>query len=179
MNKEVNHYDPKTFIYTHTSHVSLTAGYKEPLAPQCSSFAVLPSYDQTTHILKFDVKKDDWNAIQKHKKITAYHKQTLQPKCFDDKSLITIDYTSLKPLTDFDEWLDTRWVTNEQRKYESDMASVIFVRSSKYAQIVDRLRAEAAMMRRNGDDSGALLNEQHADAWYARIKEENPFPTAP
>lgn len=121
----------------------------------------------------------EWIVKDKQIKVTAYNKQTKQPKEFDDESLVTDDYTLLKPATQFDEWIDDAWVTNEQAQYESKVKQVDATRRSLYLN-VDALRNEAVMIRDvEEDEAKAADYEQQARALYLKIRDENPWPTPP
>ena len=50
-----------------------------------------------------------WQVKTRFEKVTAYHKQTQQPKQFDDKSLVDDEYTINKPLP-HSIWQDNDWV---------------------------------------------------------------------
>ncbi|NVJ61809.1 MAG: hypothetical protein HWE27_15555 [Gammaproteobacteria bacterium] len=123
-----------------------------------------------------------WQIKTRFEQVTAYHKETKEPKQFDDKTLVTDDYTLEKPATQFDNWdsqLDD-WVTDLQAKYEYDYQQVNSIRGSLYSQIVDRLNSEAEMIRRTeGNEAKALDYEAQADAAYIKIREDNPWPLPP
>lgn len=118
----------------------------------------------------------DWVVKDKQIKVTAYNKQTKQTKEFDDKYLVTDDYTLLKPSTQFDEWLNDAWVTNEQAQYEAQVQQVDATRRALYLN-VDALRNEAAMIRSvEADETKAADYDEQAKALYLKIRDENPWP---
>ncbi len=123
-----------------------------------------------------------WQVKTRFEQVTAYHKETKESKTFDDKTLVTDDYTLKKPATQFDNWdsqLDD-WVTDLQAKYEYDYQQVNSIRGSLYSQIVDRLNSEAEMIRRTeGNEAKALDYEAQANAAYIKIREDNPWPLPP
>ncbi|MEZ8869556.1 DUF4376 domain-containing protein [Vibrio sp. 10N.247.310.56] len=113
MNKKAHHYNPSTLLYTHSTQLSVPVGYEEPLVPQCSLLNALPSYDPRTQDLKVNLKENRWQIVDKLKIVTAYHKQTHTPKEFDDKSLVTDEYTVIEPPTPYHEFIDSDWVANK------------------------------------------------------------------
>ena len=116
--------------------------------------------------------------VVKHKLIavTAYSKQTRETKEFDDKSLVTIDYTLIKPTTQFDDWIDGEWVTNQDEKYQHDYNQVDTTRRAMYAAQVDPLLAEAAVKKAMGLEKESADFIQQALALRAKIQKENQFP---
>lgn len=120
MHKFAHHYDPKTLLYTHSSKLKSTTGYKDPLIPQCALSSDIPSYDTDTQELKANVTTGKWEILDKKIKITAYHKKTQAQKEFEDESLIDDEYTAIKPSSGFDEFIDGEWVLNEGLKFATE-----------------------------------------------------------
>ncbi|MCG6368899.1 hypothetical protein [Vibrio fluvialis] len=123
-----------------------------------------------------------WQVKTRFEKATAYHKETRQPKAFEDKSKVTDDYTLKAPTTQFDNWgnVTNDWQTDLQAQYEAEVQQVTNTRESLYVQIVDRLNNEAKMIRRvEGDEAKAAEYEAQADAAYLKIRADNPWPIAP
>lgn len=132
-----------------------------------------------------DYKNGAWLVKEQYVKVTGYNNHTQEPKEFDDKSLVTDDYTLLKPVTQFDEWIDNAWVTNEQAQYEAQVQQVDATRRSLYTN-VDALRNEAAMIRmlstdetKAADEAKALDYDKQAKDLYMKIRDDNPWPTPP
>lgn len=126
-----------------------------------------------------DYNNGAWEVKDRFIKVTAYNKETKQPKEFDDKSLVTDDYTLLKPSTQFDEWINDAWVTNEQAQYEAQVQQVDATRRALYLN-VDALRNEAAMIRAvEADETKAADYDEQAKALYLKIRDENPWPEPP
>lgn len=120
-----------------------------------------------------------WVVKQYQVSVIAYKKQTKKQQLFDDESLVTDDYTLLKPATQYDEWIDGEWVINEQAQYEAQIQKVESTRRALYTN-VDALRNEAAMIRfTEGDEAKALDYEQQAKDLYLKIRDENPWPISP
>ncbi|MBF4354464.1 phage tail protein, partial [Vibrio anguillarum] len=85
----------------------------------------------------------DGNLIIYTGKVTTYLKSDCtQQKEFDDKTLVTDDYTLDVPKSRFDEWINNEWVTNLQNQYQAQVQQVTDKRAYLYLD-VDRLRAEA------------------------------------
>ncbi|EKO3992753.1 phage tail protein [Vibrio fluvialis] len=123
-----------------------------------------------------------WQVKTRFDKVTAYSKQTKEPKQFDDKTLLAYDYTLIKPPHQYVTWSDELgdWQTDTQAKYEAEVQQVTNTRESLYVQIVDRLNNEAKMIRRvEGDEVKAAEYEAQADAAYLKIREDHPWPEAP
>ncbi|EOW9436654.1 phage tail protein [Vibrio cholerae] len=115
-----------------------------------------------------------------YSKVTAYLKSdcTTQ-KEFDDKTLVTDDYTLDIPKTRFDEWIDEAWVTNLQSQYQAQVRQVNDIRAYLYLD-VDRLRAEAtSILEIDGDAVKAEDYRMQANALYLKIRNENPWPIPP
>ncbi|MBL4262143.1 hypothetical protein [Vibrio fluvialis] len=123
-----------------------------------------------------------WQVKTRFEKVTAYSKETKEPKQFDDKTLVTDDYTLKVPTTQFDSWDNVAidWQTDLQAQYEAELQQVTHTRESLYVQMVDRLNNEAKMIRRvEGDETKAAEYEAQADAAYLKIRADNPWPVAP
>ncbi|HDZ9327796.1 TPA: phage tail protein [Vibrio cholerae] len=113
-------------------------------------------------------------------KVTAYLKSNCaQQKEFDDKTLVTDDYTLDVPATRFDEWINNAWVTNLQNQYQAQVQQVTDKRYYLYLD-VDRLRAEAkSVLEIEGDTIKAEEYRLQANALYLKIRDENPWPINP
>ncbi|HAS3559448.1 TPA: phage tail protein [Vibrio cholerae] len=113
-------------------------------------------------------------------KVTAYLKSDCtKQKEFDDKTLVTDDYTLDIPKTHFDEWIDEAWVTNLQSQHQAQVQQVNEIRAYLYLD-VDRLRAEAtSILEIDGDAVKAEHYRMQANALYLKIRDENPWPIPP
>ncbi|WP_153448728.1 hypothetical protein [Vibrio algicola] len=135
--------------------------------------------DKNDQVPYWPTNESRWVVKDKPVKVTAYNKQTREPKEFDDKTLVTDDYTLEKPTTQFDEWIDSAWVTNKQQQYEAELLQVESTRRALYTN-VDALRNEASMIRTvEKDEAKAADYEQQAIALYLKIRDENPWPVSP
>ncbi|HGV9304617.1 TPA: hypothetical protein ACNOH7_000481 [Vibrio fluvialis] len=123
-----------------------------------------------------------WQVKTRFKKVTAYSKETKEPKQFDDKTLVTHEYTLIQPPQQYVTWIEELgdWEFDTQAKYEAEVQQVNHARESLYVQMVDRLNNEAKMIRRvEGDEAKAAEYEAQADAAYLKIRADNPWPTPP
>ncbi|GEM_PF-4467005 len=123
-----------------------------------------------------------WQVKTRFEKVTAYSKETKEPKQFDDKTLVTDDYTLTQPPHQYVTWITELgdWQTDTQAKYEAEVQQVTNVRESLYVQMVDRLNNEAKMIRRvEGNEAKAAEHEAQADAAYLKIRADNPWPEVP
>ncbi|RMZ62389.1 phage tail protein, partial [Vibrio anguillarum] len=69
-------------------------------------------------------------------KVTAYLKaDCTKQKEFNDKTLVTDDYTLNVPATRFDEWINDEWLTNQSNKYIVEYDTVDSVRRNLYLQV--------------------------------------------
>lgn len=135
--------------------------------------------DMNGNVPVFSDENCKWVVKQHQVSAIAYNKQTQKQQLFDDESLVTDDYTLLKPITKFDEWLNDTWVTNKQAQYEAQVQQVDATRRSLYLN-VDALRNEAHMIRMvEEDEAKAADYEQQARALYLKIRDENPWPESP
>ncbi|MGD8109386.1 hypothetical protein [Vibrio sp. TRT 17S01] len=123
-----------------------------------------------------------WIKKVRYVKVTAYNKQTREPKEFADKSLVTSECTLLKPKTPWDEWSVDSWVTNLSDKYIAEYNQVDDTRRYQYDLIVRPLMDEAQIKRVSGTIehlSEADELEKQAIAARLKIQTENPWPTPP
>ena len=123
-----------------------------------------------------------WQVRTRFEKVTAYNKETKEPKQFDDKTLVTDDYTLTQPPHQYVTWNEelADWQVDTQAKYEAEVQQVSAIRESLYVQMVDRLNNEAKMIRRvEGDEAKAAEYEAQADAAYLQIRADHPWPEVP
>ncbi|CAH9012795.1 putative tail fiber assembly protein [Vibrio phage 424E50-1] len=112
MSKKVHYYDPETKEYTRSEILTITAGYSEPLIPQCSLVVDLPNYDKETHKLKANTLNKSWEIVKRYVEVTAFHKLTRVAQTFEDESLVPEDFTLLVPTSSFDIFSEDGWVTD-------------------------------------------------------------------
>ncbi|WP_417883026.1 hypothetical protein [Vibrio rumoiensis] len=119
----------------------------------------------------------DSEYVEDHRGKTIYNTQDCkQSKIVEKLGVIEDDWTLLKPSTQFDEWIDSEWVTNEQMEYEAQVQQVDAIRRALYLN-VDALRNKAAMIRvLEADETKAADYDEQAKALYLKIRNENPWP---
>ncbi|ENM5729251.1 hypothetical protein AB7D55_000971 [Vibrio mimicus] len=123
-----------------------------------------------------------WQVKTRFEKVTAYNKETKKPKQFDDKTLVTDEYTLTQLPHQYVTWSEElgNWEVDTQAKYEAEYQRVNATRESLYVQIVDRLNNEAKMIRRvEGNEAKAAEYEAQADAAYLKIRADHPWPEPP
>lgn len=121
-----------------------------------------------------------WQVKTRFEKVIAYHKQTQQPKQFDDKSLVADEYTLIKPSTKYDDWIDSAWVTDISKKYIADYAQVDAIRESLYRTQTDPLENKTRRLERSGTTAQELqVYYDRVDELVAKIKADNPWPVKP
>ena len=149
-----------------------TALLTKPLEPK-DGYQVLAVLDENGCAI-------DSEYVENHREKTIYNTQDFkQSKTVEKLGAIEDGWTLLKPATQFDEWLNDAWVTNEQAQYEAQVQQVDATRRALYLN-VDALRNEAAMIRAvEGDETKAADYEEQAKALYLKIREDNPWPTPP
>lgn len=174
--KTAYHYDYKTLIYQGQSQIHEVPGYDNYILPQFSTWVAKPDFDEETEQANFDVKNQKWLVELKLVEAMAYHKQTREPKVFDDESLVTDEYTLKKPLTPWDEWMDGGWITNESNRYIDGYNNADDTRRHLYLTICDPLMAEANIKRLQGHEIEAKEYEQQALFLRVKIQQENPYP---
>lgn len=173
------HYDYKTFVYAGERQIQKVAGYDDYILPQLATFLELPEFDSETEQARFDEQNQKWTVDTKFVEVTAYHKQTHEPKDFDDASLITDEYIKGEPATQWDEWTNGAWVTNESNQHIAEYNQVDNVRRGLYVQMCDPLIAEANIKRLQGFDVEAQAIEAQALAARGKIQTDHPWPTPP
>ena len=177
--KQAYHFNPETLLYTGISEAYKVAGYDEYILPQFATWSGLPAHDKETEQCKFNSEKSHWLVELKLIAVTVYNKQTRQPKQFDDITFVTDDYTPEKPITEWDEWTNNTWVTNQSQKYIHDYDQVDNVRRGLYSQMCDPLISEANIKRLQGNEAEAKELEAQALAAWQKIHDENPWPEQP
>lgn len=172
-------YDCDTFEYIGQRPVHKIDGYDDYLLPQLATFIEVPKFDSETEQAKFDEQSQTWTVEPKFVEVTAYHKQTHEQKDFDDASLITDDYTKDEPATQWDEWINNAWVTNQSNKYIAEYNQVDDKRRTLYALMCDPLKMEAMDLMDEGKETEARQLKLQALAAKQKIKAEHPWPTPP
>ncbi|WP_027696706.1 hypothetical protein [Vibrio litoralis] len=121
----------------------------------------------------------DWVQKEDHRDKPIWEKATGTRFIMGVLGEIPDEYTLEQPQTQCDEWINGKWITNDQKYYELQIQEVESTRRALYTN-VDALRNEAAMIRlTEGDEAKALDYEQQAKDLYLKIRDENPWPISP
>lgn len=181
MSKQFRLFDPETLIVEEEVLTAAcragqnmyprTALLKEPLKDK-KGYKVTVVLDEEGCAIDSEYTRD-------YRGKTIYNKSTCtNSKVVDTLGLIEDEWTLLKPKTDSDVWTDGAWVTDKAAKYAADVERVRSNRRSLYST-VDSMNAEAAMMRRMGEDEAeAVLVEGRAHGLYIQIRKDHPWPKA-
>ena len=106
-----------------------------------------------------------------HDCIDATHSEIVQ-ELGDIKEGFTLE----QPKTQYDEWIDQAWVTNQENQYIGDFNQVDENRRQLYIRICDPLIAEANIKRLQGLEGEASDIETQALAARVEIQNSNPWP---
>lgn len=86
-------------------------------------------------------------------------------------------WTLEEPKTEFDEWINDCWVTNQSNKYIAEYDQVDSARRAAYRNVSDPLYIEAMRNKESGLMNDAADFKKQADAAVELIKAEFPWPT--
>ena len=153
-------------------HIPRDALESEPLQPK-QGFAVVAVLDESGKAI-------DSEYIEDYRGTTIYD----ESDCTKSEKLSVLGpikegFTKDKPLTEFDEWIQGRWVTNTSNKFIAEYDAVDSVRRSLYSEICDPLKMEAMDMMDDGKENEAIQLRRQAQAAKQKIKTEHPWPTPP
>lgn len=147
-------------------HVPANALLVEPL-PKKDGFVVIALEDLS-----------GTEYLEDHRGLVIYDQQDCcKSETVTELGEIKEGFTSNKPITTFDEWNGTAWVTNESNKYIAEYDQVDSARRAAYRNVSDPLYMEALRKEARGltDDAADFRNQ--ADAAVELIKAEFPWPT--
>ena len=102
-------------IYTGENEVVAPSGYDEVPRPQMATWVKPPEHDSFTHYALYDRPSDSWSIHEKYVEVTAYNKETMRSKQFEDASLVTDEYTLLVPISDKCTWDGLEWVEDVEK----------------------------------------------------------------
>lgn len=174
------HFAPETLAFDGVSQVHKISGYDDYLLPQLATWLLPPEYDEKKERLTFSIEKQAWCVEARYVTVYAYLKNDgTRTKEFDDKSLVTEDYTLKKPSTQWDEWKNGNWVTNLSNQYIYEYAKVDATRSALYAKLTDPLEIELARKQRQGETDEVQLLSERINQLESKVKAENPYPAPP
>lgn len=153
-------------------HIPRDALQSEPL-PLKQGFAVVAVLDESGKAI-------DSEYIEDHRGTTIYDESDCtKSEVVSELGPIKAGFTSDKPLTIFDERIDSKWVTNESNKYIAEYNQVDSARRAAYREVSDPLYIEALRKESKGLVDEATDFRQQADAAVELIQVEHPWPTPP
>ncbi|MGF1696544.1 DUF4376 domain-containing protein [Vibrio lamellibrachiae] len=109
------HFTPNDRVYSGKAEVYLLTGYDDYILPQLATWQGLPNHDEQTEQCRFN-EEGIWEVVKKFVVVTAYNKQTQQPKGFEDESLVDDEHTLLIPLP-YSIWVTDKWVQQTELVY--------------------------------------------------------------
>ncbi|WP_418114560.1 hypothetical protein RJD40_20730 [Vibrio scophthalmi] len=153
-------------------HIPQNALEVHPLPPK-EGFAVIAILDDSGKAINSEY-------IEDHRNTRIYDESDCtKSEVVFELGPIKDGYTQTKPLTDFDEWINNTWVTNESNKYIYDYALNDAKREVLYRQLTDTLEIEYARKVRQGKTGDALILSERIDELESKIKADNPWPIPP
>lgn len=142
--------------------------------PKKEGFAVIASEFDASH------KPHGTMYIEDHRGKIIYNQMSCsKSETVTELGEIKDGWTELKPSTQFDEWLNGAWVTNQSNKYIAEYNHVDDVRRGLYSQICDPLKSEAIDKADDGYNDEANALKRQAREAKKKIQAEHPWPTPP
>ncbi|PML25093.1 hypothetical protein [Vibrio lentus] len=118
--------------------------------------------------------------IEDHRGVTIYDKlNCTQSESVKDLGAIKDGFTHSQPLTKFDEWSGSAWVTNHSNKHIAEYNQVDSARRDAYREVSDPLYMEAFRKDSRGLTDEAADYRAQADAAVELIKSNIPWPEPP
>ncbi len=153
-------------------HIPKDALQSEPL-PSKQGFVVIAVLDESGRAINSEY-------IEDHRGTTIYD----ESDCTNSGSVselgpIKDGFTVEQPLTQFDEWTNEAWVTNQSNKYIAEYDQVDSTRRAAYREVSDPLYMEAWRKESKGLVDEAAAFRQQADAAVELIHAEHSWPTPP
>ena len=157
-------------------HIPRDALQSEPLPPK-QGFAVVAVLDESGKAI-------DSEYIEDQRGTTIYDESDCtKSEVVSGLGPIKEGFTPNEPQTEFDEYINDSWVTNESNKYIAEYNQVDDARRVAYFQMVTPLIDEAKIKRDLIKTPEAIAEadelEQQALAARQKIQTENPWPTPP
>ncbi|MPX98032.1 hypothetical protein EHW61_15465 [Salinivibrio sp. VYel6] len=157
-------------------HIPKSALTVEPLAHK-EGFAVVATFDENGNPAGSEY-IEDLRGVVIYDKTDCTHSETVS-----ELGEIKAGFTTEKPATRFDEWINDRWVTNESDLYIANYNAVDNARRAAYSRIVAPLTEEAYIKRHLIKTEAAIAEadelEKQALAARRKIQAENPWPEPP
>ncbi|MBD1572470.1 hypothetical protein HC725_04155 [Vibrio sp. S17_S38] len=120
---------------------------------------------------------NEWQYIADYREQVIYDcTDATHSELMQELGDIPDDYTLKEPSTQYDEWKNEEWITNQDNKYIGDFNQVDETRRQLYARICDPLISEANIKRLQGWEDEATDMENQALAARIEIQNSNPWP---
>ncbi len=154
-------------------HIPRDALQSEPLAPK-SGFAVVAVFDESGKAVGSEYIEDCRGTI-------IYNESDCtQAEKLSVLGAIKVGFTTDKPLTKFDEYVNGSWVTNESNKYIDEYNRVDDARRTAYSQTITPLMDESKIKRDLIKTPKAVAEADELDkqilAARKKIQAANPWP---
>nr|WP_217702166.1 hypothetical protein [Vibrio ostreicida] len=154
-------------------HIPKDALQCEPLAPK-AGFAVVAVLNQSGQAF-------ETQYVEDHRQLTIYDQaDSARSQVVSELGPIESGFTSEKPETEFDEWVNGAWVTNVKNQYITQYNQVDDRRRAAYQNMVAPLTDEAYIKRHLIQTAEAIVDaeqlEKQALAARLKIQAENPWP---
>ncbi|MFA0054949.1 hypothetical protein [Vibrio echinoideorum] len=153
-------------------HIPKDALESEPLSPK-QGFAVVAVLDESGKAI-------DSEYIEDHRgKTIDDESDCTNSESVFELGLVKAGFTIEQPSTQFDEWINGVWVTNQSNKYIAEYNHADDVRRGLYSQICDPLKSEAIDKADDGYNDEANALKRQAREAKKKIQAEHPWPTPP
>ncbi|WED23080.1 hypothetical protein L3Q72_06715 [Vibrio sp. JC009] len=153
-------------------HIPKNALLVEPLHAK-DGLAVIASFDEVGNTIGSEY-------IEDYRGSTIYDESNCtKSEVVSKLGPIKEGFTQDKPLTEYDERFNSKWVTNLQAQYDAELIRVDSIRKQQYNQHVDPKISEAQIKHLQGNATEAAELEQLALSERERIQQENPWPVPP
>ncbi|WP_417880310.1 hypothetical protein [Vibrio sp.] len=124
-----------------------------------------------------DYSDGTWQVKERFVKVTAYNKQTKQPKEFEDKTLVDDEYTLIEPKP-LQKWEGEQWVQDDEAVAEYNGSNGKVIRDTAISSNLNALSAQwdvvsdAADIRRVINDA-ETINAQETDTTQFRLADNS------
>lgn len=122
-------YETKEFIRQSEEYLQVGVGIP------AQSTTVTPPAAKDGFALVFDEKTKKWTQVEDHRNEVVYDITTGNQVTITVLGKVdTAKYTTVAPTSQYDEWDGSKWVVNETKKHEADVAVADATKSSLYAE---------------------------------------------
>ncbi|HBV77647.1 MULTISPECIES: hypothetical protein [Vibrio] len=120
---------------------------------------------------------DEWQAIEDFRDRIIYDcADATRSEVVQELGKIKAGFTLEEPKTQYDEWVNQKWITNQENLYINNFNMVDDKRRQLYATVCDPLIAEANIKRLQGFEGEAKDIEAKVLAARLEIQNSNPWP---